>query len=66
MVIEQHQAEAPRVEILGIPVDRVTMDEALERIDGFVADGGPHLVVTADSSGIVAAQTDAFFRVLLL
>lgn len=66
MVIEQHQAEAPRVEILGIPVDRVTMDEALERIDGFVADGGPHLVVTADSSGIVAAQTDAFFRDLLL
>lgn len=66
MVTQQHLAESPRVSILGIPVDRVTMDEALARIDGFVADGGPHLVVTADSSGIVAAQTDAFFKDLLL
>lgn len=47
-----------RVEILGMPVDRLTMDECLVRIGEFVDSGKPHLVVTADSSGIVQAQTD--------
>ena len=66
MVIPQHRIGSPRVTILGIPVDRVTMEQALSKIDAFVADGGPHLVVTADSSGIVAAQHDPFFRDLLV
>lgn len=48
-----------RVHILGMPVDRVDMPEALRRIDSFIAEGGPHLVLTADSSMLVAAQTDA-------
>ncbi len=47
-----------RVEVLGMPVDRVSMDQALEIIEGFIAQGDPHLVVTADSSGIVQAQSD--------
>lgn len=51
-------ASRDRVEVLGLPVDRVTMDQALEIIEGFIAEGSPHLVVTADSSGIVQAQTD--------
>lgn len=41
------------VDILGIPVDRVTMPEALERIEAMVASGKPHLVATADASMIV-------------
>jgi N-acetylglucosaminyldiphosphoundecaprenol N-acetyl-beta-D-mannosaminyltransferase len=57
--------EAPRVTILGIPVDRVTMAQALERINGFLQDGRPHMVVTADSSGIVQAQDDPSFFELL-
>ena len=47
-----------RVRILGMPVDVLTMEECVERIDGFVRSGRPHLVITADSSGIVQAQTD--------
>ncbi len=47
-----------RVRILGMPVDVLTMDGCMERISGFVQSGRPHLVVTADSSGIVQAQTD--------
>lgn len=47
-----------RVRILGMPVDAVTMPEAMERIARFVRSDRPHLVVTADSSGIVQAQTD--------
>lgn len=47
-----------RVQILGMPVDVVTMEGCMDRLSEFVASGKPHLVVTADSSGIVQAQTD--------
>ena len=47
-----------RVRILGMPIDVLTMEECIERIDGFVRSDKPHLVITADSSGIVQAQTD--------
>lgn len=47
-----------RVRILKMPVDVVTMDDCLAKIGDFVVSGQPHLVVTADSSGIVQAQTD--------
>lgn len=55
-------ASRDRVEVLGLPVDRVTMDEALAIMEGFIAEGTPHLVVTADSSGIVQTQTDPEWR----
>ena len=51
-------ATSERVRILGMPVDAITMDECMERLAEFVRSGKPHLVVTADSSGIVQAQTD--------
>lgn len=66
MLTQSKRGDAPRVPILGIPVDRVSMDEALERIEGFLHEDRPHMVVTADSSGIVAAQTDPDFRRILL
>ncbi|HVL38364.1 MAG TPA: WecB/TagA/CpsF family glycosyltransferase [Fimbriimonadaceae bacterium] len=54
-----------RVEILGVPVDRVTMAQALDSIESFIASRIPHIVVTADASGIVAAQSDPEFLALL-
>lgn len=48
----------PRVHVLGVPVDQLTMNQALDRIETMIESGDPHLVVTADSSGIVMAQTD--------
>lgn len=53
-----------RVEILGLPVDRVDMAGALARIEGFLAEPRPHLVITADASGMAQAQDDEFFRSL--
>lgn len=47
-----------KVRILRMPIDVLTMDDCMERIGEFVQAGSPHLVVTADSSGIVQAQTD--------
>lgn len=62
------QAVSPptsRVTILGIPVDRLTMDETVARVESFIASGAPHMVVTADSSGIVEAGRDQeFFEIM--
>lgn len=58
--------EAPAsVELFGCRVDRVTMVEAMERCRAYLAEGGPHYVVTADTSGIVIAQEDAEYRRIL-
>lgn len=54
-------APKKRVSVLGLGVDPLTLDECVARIEGFVEEGTPHLVVTADSSGLVAAQTDPEF-----
>src|SRR5438128_2084831 len=48
----------PRVSILGLPVDRVTMADALAIVESFVAERRPHIVVTADASGLAQAQSD--------
>lgn len=54
-----------RVEILGISVDPVTMPEALARIERFIEEGVPRIVVTADASGLVAAQSDKQWRQII-
>jgi len=54
-----------RVVILGVPVDNVTEEGALAKIEGFVENGRPHQVVTVNPEFVVAAQGDVkFFQVL--
>ncbi len=54
-----------RVVILGVPVDNVTEEEALAKIEAFIENGRPHQVVTVNPEFVVAAQSDAkFFQVL--
>ena len=57
---DQHQ-----VHILGIRVDNVTCDEALARMEEFIADGRPHHVVTVNPEFIAAAQDDPHFAQIL-
>lgn len=64
--VQSSQQYPPRVEILGIGVDPVSMEEALARIERFIAEGIPRMVVTADSSGIVEAQSDVQWKDILL
>ena len=45
--------------VLGAPVDLVAMDGAMARIGELIARREPSQVVTADASGLVAAQTDS-------
>lgn len=51
-----------RLEILGVPLDCVTMAQSVDRIRGFLGEKGFHLVVTVGSEMIVRAQTDFRFR----
>lgn len=64
--VQSSQQYPPRVEILGIGVDPVSMEEALARIERFIEEGVPRMVVTADSSGIVEAQSDVQWKDILL
>jgi len=43
-------------------VDAVTFDQALACIEGFIADGRPHQIVTVNPEFVIAAQSDAEFR----
>ena len=55
----------PRVFILGVGVHRIDMPEAVEISRRFIESGKPHIVVTADASGIALAQHDQDFRDLV-
>jgi N-acetylglucosaminyldiphosphoundecaprenol N-acetyl-beta-D-mannosaminyltransferase len=41
------------------------MDSAMAKIEGFIAEGGPHMVVTADSSGLYSQLKDPEFQRIL-
>ncbi len=45
-------------EVLGVPVACLDLDGCLAKIEELIAGGGSHLVATADSAGIMIAQSD--------
>ena len=57
--------DLPCIRLLGVKVHCVDMESAIETIRGYVHSGKPHLIVTADASGIVLAQRDEDFRSLV-
>jgi N-acetylglucosaminyldiphosphoundecaprenol N-acetyl-beta-D-mannosaminyltransferase len=54
-----------RISILGVAIDDVTEDQALARIAGFIAAGGPHHVVTANPEFLMEARHNLPFRAAL-
>jgi N-acetylglucosaminyldiphosphoundecaprenol N-acetyl-beta-D-mannosaminyltransferase len=54
-----------RITILGIPVDNITEDEAMQRIATFLEAGGPHQIVTVNPEFIMEAQHNEAFRAVL-
>ncbi|HEU5098717.1 MAG TPA: WecB/TagA/CpsF family glycosyltransferase [Roseiflexaceae bacterium] len=54
-----------RIRILGVAVDNLVEREAIERIVGFVADGGPHHVVTINPEFVMEARRNSAFRRVL-
>ena len=55
-------SDLPAIHILDLPVHHVDMPAALDVIDGFIRDGSPHHIITADASMMVMAQHDADLR----
>jgi len=47
-----------RVDVLDVPVDSIDMAQAIQRLEQFVRDRSPHMVVTPDASAIVRAHDD--------
>lgn len=48
--------------LLGVRVDRLDMETTLSRVREWVRGDQPHIVVTADASAVVIAQSDEEFR----
>lgn len=54
------------INILGIPVDSITMSEAVEKIGSFIEEGGVHCIYTPNSEIMMAAQRDPQLRSIML
>lgn len=54
-----------RVNILGIPIDRMSFEQAVARIDGMIQRGKPSQVVTVNPEFIMEAQRNRKFREVL-
>ena len=54
-----------KVNVLGVLIDSVTMDEAVSKITTFVEEKGPHLVVTANPEMVMGARSDQLLEEIL-
>ncbi len=59
---QRRAGEPVRVRLFGLPIDALTMDQALEQARQFIRSGQPHYIVTCDASALVRAQEDEDFR----
>lgn len=53
-------------DILGIPVDSITMKEAVEKAGAFIEEGGVHAIYTPNSEIMMVARRDPELRNILL
>jgi len=53
------------VDVLSVPVSRLTAEDVLGRIEEFIAASSPHMIVTSDTSAIVHAQDDPEFMEIM-
>jgi len=54
------------IAILGVPFHALTLENAVDRVDSMVADGGAHYVVTPNVDFLVKAQRDPGLRRILV
>lgn len=54
-----------RIEVLNVKIDVVTMKEAVENVEGFIAQKTPHLVVTPNAEIIMMANQDKHFAQII-
>lgn len=56
------EANAKRLCLFGVPFDRIQLEQAVERVEGFIQAGMPRLVATVDTTAVVRARRDAEWR----
>jgi N-acetylglucosaminyldiphosphoundecaprenol N-acetyl-beta-D-mannosaminyltransferase len=54
-----------RVTLMGCQVDNLTMDETLDKVEGFIASGRPHQHVVVNVDKLVKASRDAELRQII-
>ncbi|MFP4437623.1 MAG: WecB/TagA/CpsF family glycosyltransferase [Chloroflexaceae bacterium] len=54
-----------RISILGVPVDNITIANAVARVAACIEQGGPHQIVTVNPEFVMEAQHNAAFRAVL-
>lgn len=54
-----------KIDILGVHVDSVSLDQATSQVEQWVKEGGRHYIVTPNPEIIIAAQGDYGFRKIL-
>ena len=54
-----------RITILGVGIENITEDDAIRRIGAFIADGGPHYIVTVNPEFVMEARHNTAFRRVL-
>lgn len=64
-VVQEPQLPLQEARILGVRVHRVRMEDALRRIEQFIQERTPNLIITADANAILLALEDAEFRQLM-
>lgn len=52
-------------EVLGVKIDDITLEEAVERVEKWVRGGGKHYIVTPNPEFLVIAQEDKDFKDIL-
>lgn len=55
----------PSVDLFGVAISPVTMQEALDRIETFIEKGTPHHVATSDANSILRAQQDEEYAAII-
>ncbi len=53
------------IEAFGVKISPVTMDEALDKIEDFVAQGTPHHVLTSDANAILTSRNDPEYAAIM-
>lgn len=54
-----------RIAILGVAIDDIVMDDAIATIIRFIAEGGPHQIVTVNPEFVMEARRNPVFRRVL-
>ncbi len=62
---QMQDGEPPVIDLFNVRLHPVTMDDALAQAERFMSEGGPHMIVTSDTSAVVRAQHDEELRTII-